>query len=119
MASVGIVADLDGRLDEMSPQRTFRDLELQSVERHAIVVADLAFVLRAQDLGQIDARDGDESASLLFGLNGEAGVVGGDVDVAQECVGGLGRRDPGQGQFLGQPILQRAEDTLRAAAGLR
>ena len=68
VGSVVVLADLDPRLDEVRAQRARRDLQLQSVERHAIVVADLALFLNAKDLAEIDAGDRDESAALLFGL---------------------------------------------------
>ena len=60
VGTVVVMADLDPRLDEVRAQRARRDLQLQPVERHAIVVADLTFFLNAKDLAKIDAGDRDE-----------------------------------------------------------
>ena len=43
----------------------------------------------------------------------------GQVDLAQEPVGGLDGGDPGQRQLLGQAVLQGPEGALAAAPGLR
>ena len=55
--AVGIDVDLDPRLDEVRPHRAFRDLQLQRAVGDAIVVADLALLLDAQDLVEIDAQE--------------------------------------------------------------
>jgi hypothetical protein len=68
----------------------------QSVERHAIVVVDVAFFLNAENLAKIDARDCDESRVLLFGVDGEPRIVSRDVNIPDEGVGGLDRGDPDQ-----------------------
>ncbi len=60
VGAIGVVADPDIGLDEMRPERTFRDLQLEAVERHAIVVADLAVFLDTEDLVEIYAGDGHE-----------------------------------------------------------
>ena len=57
--------------------------------------------------------------ALLLGLDREAGDCGRGVDVAKEQVGGLDRGDPGQRQLLGQTVLQRLKDPLRATPRLR
>ena len=84
VGSVVVLANLDPRLDEVCAQRARRDLQLQPVERHAIVIADLTFFLNAKDLAKIDPRDRDEGRAFLFGLHGKAPIVGGDVDVPKE-----------------------------------
>ena len=118
VSSVGILADLDARLDEMGAQRALGNLQPERLEPHAIVVADVSIFLNAQDLGQIDAGDRDESAAFLFGRDREAGVVSGDVDIADEGVGALDIVDAGERQLLRQPVLQGMECALRAPARL-
>ena len=46
----------------------------------------------------------------------EAGIVGGQIDLADEGVGRLDALDDGQGQLLGQAVLQGAEGAFRPAA---
>jgi hypothetical protein len=103
----------------MGPHRAFGDLQFQRSVGHAIVVHDLTLLLHAQDLIEIDARNGREGRALAGRIDGEAGVVGGQIDLADEGVGRLGRGDPGEPEFLRQPVLQRLEGPLRAASGLR
>jgi hypothetical protein len=110
---------LDPGSDEMRAHRALRDLQLQRPVGDAIVVADLALLLNAQDLVEIDARNGREGRAFARRLNREAGVVGRQIDLAQEGVGRLDRRDPGQPELLGQAVLQRAEYPLRTAPSLR
>ncbi len=59
---------------------------------------------------------GDEGRARLLGCHGERGVVLGQVNVADEPAGGLGRGDAGQRQLLGQAVLEGAERPLGAAA---
>jgi len=47
MGSIWILAHFHARLDEMGAQRAFRYLQLEPVERHAIIVADLTLLLDA------------------------------------------------------------------------
>ena len=60
VGTVGIEVDLDPRAHEMRPHRALRDLQFQRPVGDAIVVSDLALLLNAQDLVEIDARDRDE-----------------------------------------------------------
>jgi hypothetical protein len=55
--AVGVDVDLDPRLDEMGAHRAWRDLQFERAVGHAIVVRDLALLLHAQDLAEIDAGD--------------------------------------------------------------
>jgi len=66
--SVLVSADLDLGLDQMGTQWAFRDLQLEPIETHAILGADAALFLNAENLVEIDARDGDEGAAFLLGL---------------------------------------------------
>ena len=118
VGAVGVDVDLDLRLDEMRPQRAWWDLQFQRPVGHAIVVLDLALLLNAQDLVEIDARNRREGRAGLGGGNGEAGVVGGQIDLADKGVGRLDRRDPGKLQLVRQPVLERPERPLGAAARL-
>jgi hypothetical protein len=77
VGAVGIDVDLDPRLDEMGPHRAFGDLQFQGSVGDAIVMADLALLLDAQDFVEIDARNGREGRALAGWIDGEAGVVGG------------------------------------------
>ena len=63
--SVGVNVDFHPRLDEMRPHRAFRDLELERAIGDAIVMADLALLLDAQDLVEIDAGDRRERRAGL------------------------------------------------------
>jgi hypothetical protein len=51
VGAVVILADLDDGSDIVGPQRALRDLQPQAVEHDSVVVADLALLLGAQDLG--------------------------------------------------------------------
>ena len=91
--AVRIKVDFDPRLDEVRPHRAFRDLQFERPKRHAVVVADLALLLHAQDLVEIDAGNGREGSAFACGRDGEAGIVRRQVDGADEGVGRLDRRD--------------------------
>ena len=90
--AVGVDVDLDPRLDEVGPHRAFGDLQFQRPVGDAIVVSDLPLLLDAQDLVEIDARNGREGRALAGRIDGEAGVMGGQIDLADEGVGRLDRR---------------------------
>jgi hypothetical protein len=62
--SVGVNVDFHSRLDEMGPHRALRDLELQRPVGDAIVMADLALLLDAQDLAEVDAGDRREGRAF-------------------------------------------------------
>jgi hypothetical protein len=98
--AVGIDAHLDPRAHEMGPRPALRDLQFQRPIRDAIVVADLALLLNAQDLVEVDAGNGGEGRALARWLNRKARIMGGQIDLAQERVGRLDGRDSRQPQFL-------------------
>ena len=61
-------------LHKVRTQRALRD-ELAFEERYAVVIADNAFLLNAQDLRQVQSWHRDERAALPFGLDREPRVV--------------------------------------------
>jgi hypothetical protein len=77
-----------------------------------------ALLLDAEDvaperLGHLD----EDRRRLLSGLD-KTGIVLGQVNLAKEAVGGLDGGDPGQGQLLGQAILQASSMVMiRSSAG--
>ena len=75
--SVGVNVDFHSRLEEMGPHRALRDLELQCAVGDAIVMADLPLLLDAQDLVEVDARNGGEGRAFAGRIDRETGVVGG------------------------------------------
>ena len=90
--AVGVDVDLDPRPDEMRPHRALRDLELERAVGDAIVMADLSLFLDAQDLVEVDAGNGREGGAFAGRRDGEAGIVGRQVNLANE---GVGRIDIG------------------------
>jgi hypothetical protein len=110
--AVGIDVNFDPRLDEVGAHRAFGDLQLERPVGDAIVLADLPLLLDAQDLVEVDAGDRREGRALAGRIDGEAGVVSGQIDLADEGVGGLDRADPRKPQFLRQPVLKRLERPL-------
>ena len=77
VGAVGVDVDLDPRPDEMRPHRALRDLELERAVGDAIVMADLPLLLDAQDLVEVDARNGGEGRAFAGRIDRETGVVGG------------------------------------------
>jgi hypothetical protein len=103
----------------MRAHRALGDLQFQRPVGYAIVVADLPLLLNAQDLVEIDALDRNEGRAGESGLKRKAGVVGGQVNLADEGVGRLDIGDAGERELLDQTILQRPERPLRTAPRLR
>jgi hypothetical protein len=77
VGAVGIDVDLDPRLDEMRAHWAFGDLELERAVGDAIVLADLALLLDAQDLVEIDARNGREGRALAAGSTAKRALCSG------------------------------------------
>ena len=102
----------------MRAQRRRRDLQLAAAPGDAVVVADDALLLDREDVAPERLGDHHERRGRLLGRDREGPVVLGQVDLAQEPVGGLDGGDPGQRQLLGQAVLQRPEGALAAAPGL-
>ena len=105
--AVGIDVHLDPRLDEVRPHRAFGDLQFQCPVGDAIVVADLALLLNAQDLVEIDAGNGGEGRALAGRLDGEACIVLRQIAVADESVGRLDLGYAGELELLDQSVLKR------------
>jgi hypothetical protein len=82
-------------------------------------MADLALLLRAQDVVEVDAGNGGEGRAFPGRRNRETGVVGGQVEVAKEGVGLLDIGYAGEREFLDETILQRPEGPFGAPARLR
>jgi hypothetical protein len=80
-------------------------------------MSDLTLLLDAQDLVEIDARNGREGRAFAGRIDGEAGIVGWQIDLADEGVGRLDIGYAGKLELLGQAILQRPERPLRTAPG--
>ena len=118
--AVGIDADLGPRPDEVRAHRALRDLQFQRLVGDAIVVADLPLLFDAQDLVEIDAGDRRERRAFAGRLNPEAGIMGRQIDLAQERVGRLDRRDPGELELLDQALPgSRFPRASASATGLR
>ncbi len=115
--AIGIDVHLDPRLDEMGPHRAFRDLQLERAVGDAIVVADLPLLLNAQDLVEIDAWNEREGRALAGRIDGEPGVVGWPVSLADEGVGRLDVGYAGELELFDQTVLKRPECALRTAPG--
>jgi hypothetical protein len=82
-------------------------------------MADLALLLRAQDVVELDAGNGGEARAFAGRLDGKAGVVVGQIDLADEGVGRLDVGHAGERDLVDEPVLQRPEGPLGAPARLR
>jgi hypothetical protein len=67
------------RLDVVVTVAVGRDLQGAVLVAHGVVVADLAFLLNAEDVVEITG-EGDERRAGLLGSAGEAGVVARQID---------------------------------------
>src|ERR1700685_797023 len=85
----------------------------------AIVMADLPLLLDAQDVVEVDARNGREGRAFAGRQNRETGVVGGQVDVAKEGARRLDIGYAGNRATVDETILKRPERALRTTPGLR
>ena len=80
-------------------------------------MADLPLLLDAQDLVEADAGNGGEGRAFAGRQNREPGVVGGQVDLANEGVGRLDIGYAGERELVDEPVLQRPEGALRSPPG--
>ena len=78
-------------------------------------MADLPLLLDAQDLVETDAGNGGEG----WPIDGETGVVGGQIDLADEGVRRFDVGYAGERELVDQPILKRPERALRSPPRLR
>jgi hypothetical protein len=113
--AVRILMHAHARLDEVGPQRAWRDLQAEPAPFDGNVVADLAGFLDAQKLARDPEGIGDEGRARLLGCHREARVMGGDVAPGEPAVGGLEGGDAGEPELLGQPVLERAEGPVPIA----
>ncbi len=90
-----------------------------AVERHGIVVAHLTIFLDAKNFVEINLGDRHKRRTVLLRAHREQDIVTWDINLADEPVGRVHRRDPGQRQFLHQPVLQGLKHPLGPPAGLR
>ena len=82
---VPIFEDSHIGFDEVMSVRAFRDLQHKTLIANAIVGRDDAFLLDAQDIGEI-ADKGNEGRSLLCRLGAKAGVVLRDINVSKPSI---------------------------------
>ena len=80
-------------------------------------MADLPLLLDAQDLVEVDAGNGGEGRAFAGRRTANTGVVGGQVDLANEGVGRLDIGYAGEREFVDEPVLKRPERALRSAPG--
>ena len=110
---------VDAGLDEVRAQAAFRQLQPSPGPGDRVVVADRALLDDTENLAPGFGAIRHEGTALLLRRDRKGRVVFGDIVLAQPTVGGLDIVDADEPQLLGQAILQRAEDALRAAPGLR
>jgi hypothetical protein len=66
--AVGVFVDADGGLYEARSQRAFGNLQTATIPGHGVVVANLAFLLHAQDLPIGAIAIGDKHRAVLLGF---------------------------------------------------
>src|SRR5215210_8363827 len=91
--AVGVLVHPHGGLDVMMAMALRRDLQRDAVPVDAIVAADLAALLDAQDVRERPAGIGQESRAFLGRWHRKAGVVVGHELLSQIAVGGRDRGD--------------------------
>jgi hypothetical protein len=107
-----------GGADVMVAVALRRDLQRDAVPVDAVVAADLAGFLDAQDVFERSPGIADEGRALFGRRHRKAGVVLGHEVLSEIAVGGLDGGDLGQSQLRRQPHLQGLEGPLHAAARL-
>ena len=115
---VGVLVHAHLRADEMRAQAALRQLQAPCVRGDGVVAGDSALLDDAEDLARHLLGVGDEGRALLLGVDGEAGVVLGDVMALQRGVGRLDGLDSGEPQLLGEQVLQGGEQPLGASPRL-
>ena len=99
MRAVVVLPNPDPGFDKMRTQRARRDLQPMAVERHGIVVAHLTIFLDAKNFVEINLGDRHKRRTVLLRAHHEQDIVTRDINLADEPVGRVHRRDPGQRQF--------------------
>ena len=102
---------------EAEALRLGRDLEMASLPLHNIVVADVAFMMKAADAIQIFWGGAPGFFRIARGATEAAVVVG--QEAAQDLIGGVQIVGTGQTQFACEAILKSAPETFDATLGLR
>jgi hypothetical protein len=92
-------------LDVMVTVAVGRNLKHTPLVAHSVVVADDAFFLDAQDIGEVAPGLRDEGTAALRRRFHKALVVSRQEDLGQEAIGGVHVGDAGQAQFLRQAAL--------------
>jgi len=95
-----------------------RNLQAAPAPGHAIVGSDHTILLDAQHVGERSTGIGHEGRAGFCSRHRKARIVVGHETIFEIAVGGRDRLDPGQAQFLRQPVLQRPEHPFHAPARL-
>jgi hypothetical protein len=109
-----------GGLDVMMAMALRRDLQADRVPHHAIVAANLAALVDAQDVPERPAGIGNESRTFLGGIYREAGVVVGHERLL-EVAYALDRFTPDEGASGSSRSDEgsRAHDSTRSGKAFR
>ncbi|MBX3305829.1 MAG: IS30 family transposase [Nitrospira sp.] len=86
---------------------------MRTLIAYGIVVGDDAVLLHTQHIGQTGSHSGHKRGAEFCGVDRKPLLVGWNKLPPDERIGRRHLRNPLQGQLFGQPILQRAKDTLR------
>ena len=116
---VGIFPHLHTCLDIMGAHAALRQLQPQPFVGHRVVAAHHTLFLDAQCLAQEFAISGHEG---LFGERrrlGETGIVARQINLTDPSVRRIDIAQAGVFELFDQPVLQRPEHALAAAARLR
>ena len=93
-------------LHVMEPVRVLRNLQGQALIPHRIVLGHDPLVLHTQNLGEMRADPRDEGGARFGRPHHKPLVMLGEELLGQVPVGRRPLRNPGQGQFFGQSVLQ-------------
>src|SRR4029453_15467313 len=88
-ATVWILTHFDPRLDVVSADPAFRQLEPDTLIGEGVVARHDPLLLDAQDLSKVCRIDSDEGTLGELRRPGEAGIMVGQIDLADEAVGGF------------------------------
>lgn len=103
--AVRVFVDADFSPDEMRSERCFWDLQAQTLVADRIIGPHGALLLDAQNVDIPLVTVSDEGRTGLFRQDGEALVVGWNIGLADEAIGGFNILDFGQTEFIDQAVL--------------